>query len=94
MLAADTASHHPTTITGARAERRDRLKGVATGRAALAATTADVLAIRHPTKCLIPDFDGAPFSREWKDARWARFCPEAQPRQRRSVARSSIVKRA
>jgi hypothetical protein len=44
--------------------------------------------------CLIPGFDGAVFSREWKDALWAKFCTAAPARRRQSVARSSIVKRA
>src|SRR5262245_45098564 len=46
------------------------------------------------TRCLIPGFDGALFSREWKDALWARFCAAAPQRQRRSVERYNIVKRA
>ena len=45
-------------------------------------------------KCMIPDFDGAIFSLDWKDALWARFYTGAPPRQRRSVERYSIVKRA
>ena len=45
-------------------------------------------------ECLIPDFDGAVFSMEWKDALWARFSTAAPQRQRRSVERYSIVKRA
>ena len=44
--------------------------------------------------CLIPGFDGAVFSPAWKDALWAKFFMGAPARQRRSVARSSIVKRA
>jgi hypothetical protein len=44
--------------------------------------------------CLIPAFDGAIFSVEWKDALWARFFMEAPRRRRRSVERYSIVKRA
>ncbi|PMR89094.1 hypothetical protein C1H21_08545 [Xanthomonas arboricola pv. juglandis] len=48
----------------------------------------------HVTRCLIPGFDGALFSLEWKEALWARFCMGAPPRQRRSVERYSIVKRA
>jgi AcrR family transcriptional regulator len=44
--------------------------------------------------CLIPGFDGAIFSREWKDALWARFSTAAPQRQRQSVERYSIVKRA
>lgn len=44
--------------------------------------------------CLIPVFDGAVFSPEWKDALWARFCMGAPRRQRRSVERYKIVKRA
>jgi hypothetical protein len=43
---------------------------------------------------LIPRFDGALFSREWKDALWARFSTAAPQRQRRSVERYNIVKRA
>lgn len=45
-------------------------------------------------RCLVPGFDGAIFSREWKEALWARFCTAAPQRQRRSVERYSIVKRA
>jgi transposase-like protein len=40
---------------------------------------------------LIPGFDGAVFSQEWKDALWARFSTGAPPRRRRSVAQSSIA---
>ncbi|MGK2910577.1 MAG: hypothetical protein ACSLE1_12370 [Sphingobium sp.] len=46
------------------------------------------------TTCLVPAFDGALFSQEWKDALWARFYTGAPVRQRRSVERYSIVKRA
>ncbi|CAI9122289.1 hypothetical protein, partial [Brytella acorum] len=35
--------------------------------------------------CLVPGFDGALFSREWKEALWARFTTEAPRRQRQSV---------
>src|SRR5215218_10129403 len=49
--------------------------------------------IGSPT-CLIPGFDGALFSLEWKDALWARFSMGAPARQRQSVERYSIVKRA
>ncbi len=44
--------------------------------------------------CLIPGFDGADFSHEWKEALWARFTTGAPRRQRQSVERYSIVKRA
>ena len=37
--------------------------------------------VRKP-KCLIPDFDGAIFSLEWKEALWARFFMAAPQRQR------------
>jgi hypothetical protein len=40
---------------------------------------------------LIPSFDGAVFSQEWKDALWARFSMGAPRRQRRSVERYRIV---
>jgi hypothetical protein len=43
---------------------------------------------------LIPDFDGAFLSQEWKDALWDKFCTGAPPRRRRSVAQYKIVKRA
>ncbi len=45
-------------------------------------------------RCLIPGFDGAIFSHEWKDALWDRFTMGAPRRQRQSVERYSIVKRA
>jgi hypothetical protein len=45
-------------------------------------------------RCLIPGFDGAVFSQAWRDALWAKFFTAAPPRQRRSVERYSIVKRA
>ncbi|MCQ9155953.1 hypothetical protein [Acidomonas methanolica] len=35
--------------------------------------------------CLVPGFDGAFFSLEWKEALWARFTTEAPRRQRQSV---------
>ena len=44
--------------------------------------------------CLIPGFDGAVFSREWKEALWAKFSTAAPQRRRQSVERYSIVKRA
>lgn len=40
-------------------------------------------------ECLIPGFDGAVFSPEWKDTLWVRFSTAAPPRQRRSIARST-----
>jgi hypothetical protein len=43
---------------------------------------------------LIPGFDGAILSCEWRDALWARFFTGAPQRQRRSVERYNIVKRA
>ena len=44
-------------------------------------------------RCLIPDFNGALFSSEWKEALWSRFYTAAPQRQRRSVERYNIVKR-
>ena len=44
--------------------------------------------------CFVPDFDGAFLSSDSKDALWARFFTGAPQRQRRSVARYNIVKRA
>ena len=45
-------------------------------------------------RCLIPRFDGAPFTTKWKDSLWAKFSMGAPQRLRRSVERYSIVKRA
>src|SRR3954469_23568224 len=36
-------------------------------------------------KCLVPGFDGALFSSEWKDALWAQFCMGAPARRRQCV---------
>src|SRR5215208_234072 len=41
--------------------------------------------------CLIPGFDGALFSLEWRDALWARYSMGAPPRERRSVEQYKIV---
>jgi hypothetical protein len=46
------------------------------------------------TRCLVPSFDGAFLSSDSKDALWAKFYPGAPRRQRRSVERYRIVKRA
>ncbi len=46
------------------------------------------------TRCIVPAFDGAYFSHEWKEALWGRFYTGAPLRQRRSVERYNIVKRA
>ncbi|CAP57798.1 hypothetical protein GDI3855 [Gluconacetobacter diazotrophicus PA1 5] len=53
----------------------------------------DRLSVPTP-RCLVPGFGGALFSHEWKDALWARFTTEAPRRQRQSVERYNIVKRA
>jgi len=45
-------------------------------------------------RCLIPLFNGALFSCEWRDALWARFYTGAPRRQRQSVEQYKIVKRA
>jgi hypothetical protein len=45
-------------------------------------------------RCLVPGFDGAFFSAEWKEALWGRFTTGAPQRLRQSVERYSIVKRA
>ena len=44
--------------------------------------------------CLIPGFDGATLSAEWKDALWDRFYTAAPQRLRQSVEQYRIVKRA
>jgi hypothetical protein len=43
----------------------------------------DWIGERLVSRCLIPGFDGAISSSEWKDALWARYCTEA-PRRRGS----------
>jgi len=48
----------------------------------------------HAELCLVPSFDGAFLSSDSKDALWDRFYTGAPRRQRRSVERYSIVKRA
>jgi hypothetical protein len=48
----------------------------------------------HAPRCLIPGFDGALFSSAWRDALWAKFYTAAPQRQRQSVERYNIVKRA
>jgi hypothetical protein len=45
-------------------------------------------------RCLVPAFDGAYFSEREKEALWDKFYTGAPPRQRRSVERYNIVKRA
>jgi 3-oxoacyl-[acyl-carrier protein] reductase len=45
-------------------------------------------------RCFIPDFDGAFLSSDSKDALWDKFFTGAPQRQRRSVERYNIVKRA
>src|SRR4051812_27000021 len=44
--------------------------------------------IRTPANCMVPGFDGALFSLEWKDALWAKFYMGAPARRRQCVARS------
>jgi transposase len=46
------------------------------------------------SRCLVPSFDGVFLSSDSKDALWDRFYTGAPRRQRRSVERYSIVKRA
>ncbi len=46
------------------------------------------------TMCLVPAFDGAFLSTAWKEALWGKFYTVAPPRQRRSIERYNIVKRA
>jgi hypothetical protein len=43
---------------------------------------------------LVPGFDGAFFSPEWKEALWAKFCMGAPARLRQCVERYNRVKRA
>jgi AraC family transcriptional regulator, regulatory protein of adaptative response / methylated-DNA-[protein]-cysteine methyltransferase len=42
--------------------------------------------------CLIPDFDGAVFSREWKEALWVKFSTAAPQRLRQSVERYRVCR--
>jgi hypothetical protein len=45
-------------------------------------------------RCLIPGFDGAIHSVEWKEALWDNFFSAAPERQKQSVEQHNIVKRA
>jgi len=56
--------------------------------------SATIRTMIDAASCLIPGFDGALFSPGWRDALWASFSTAAPQRQRRSVERYSIVKRA
>jgi hypothetical protein len=58
------------------------------------ASTAGVEPEIATSRCLVPAFDGAFLSRDWKEALWGKFYTGAPRRQRRSVERYSIVKRA
>lgn len=46
------------------------------------------------TRCLIPVFDGAISARQWRDSLWDKFYTGAPQRQRQSVERYNIVKKA
>ncbi|UCI32239.1 hypothetical protein [Mesorhizobium sp. B4-1-4] len=50
--------------------------------------------INKDPRCLIPSFNGAIFSSDWKDGLWDKFCTAAPRRQRQSVEQYKIVKRA
>jgi hypothetical protein len=53
-----------------------------------------VSAAHELLRCIVPAFDGAYFSEREKEALWDRFFTGAPRRQRRSVERYNIVKRA
>jgi hypothetical protein len=53
--------------------------------------TTAICCCRGP-RCLVPAFDGANYSRGWKEALWDRYYTAAPQRQRRSVERYNIVK--
>ncbi|MEQ6335762.1 hypothetical protein, partial [Sphingobium sp. MK2] len=57
-------------------------------------TTAKSDRVENALGFLVPAFDGALFSQQWQDALWDRFFTGAPERQRRSVERYNIVKRA
>src|SRR5690606_17404687 len=46
------------------------------------------------TLCLVPDFNGAIFSDQWKEALWDKFYTAAPQRHRQCVEQYKIVKRA
>ena len=50
--------------------------------------------LKGEISCLVPEFNGAFLSTEWKEALWARFYTAAPRRQRQSVEQYKIVKRA
>ena len=54
----------------------------------------DAYQICKAASCLIPAFDGAIFSLDWREALWARFYTGAPRRPRQSIGQYKIVKRA
>ncbi len=50
--------------------------------------------VARSARCLVPVFNGAIFSLEWKDALWDKFYTAAPQRLRRFVELSRIVKKA
>ena len=55
---------------------------------------ADDISMEVRARCSVPAFDGTILTIEWKDVLWARFFTGAPQRQRQSVERYKIVKRA
>jgi apoptosis-inducing factor 3 len=79
----------PSEFKPAAKRQRDLETMAIVGAGAAGFAAADAL-----RKCLVPAFDGASLSSDSKDALWARFFMGAPRRQRRSVERYNIVKRA
>jgi hypothetical protein len=63
-------------------------------RAHRARTTGIYPITDRASRCLVLAIDGAFLSRDWKEALWGKFYTGAPLRQRRSVERYNIVKRA
>ncbi len=84
---------YPMVAPNYAAQRSTLAKAAGLGRKPQPTPAKKAPAKRKP-RCLIPGFDGALFSLEWRDALWDRFYMAAPRRQRQSVEQYKIVKRA
>jgi class 3 adenylate cyclase len=89
----ESGQHYEFTVVGDAVNVAQRFERLAKKLDAVLVVSAAILERRLP-RCLIPGFDSAPLSSDLRDALWDRFFTAAPQRQRRSVERYSIVKRA
>jgi len=95
-MAVDTLGHLLALhVTPASAEDRGEVERLAPTMQTVTGDNVDIAYVDQGyTRCLVPAFDGASSMPGWKDALWDRFYTGAPERQRQSVERYSIVKRA